>query len=146
VIFAPLIPAREDHLARLGLADLFLDTLPYNAHSTAVDAVCAGLPMVTLAGESFSGRVAASVLRAAGMPELIAQTFADYEGLALRLARDPSMLAAIRTKLANGLDRCALFDTARFTRHLESAFAAMWERHQRGLPPASFAVEPERGP
>ena len=140
LVFAP----RQDlpqHLARHRLADLFLDTLPYNAHTTASDALWAGLPVLTCAGRTFAGRVAASVLNAAGLPELATNSLAEYEALALKLARDPAALAAIKAKLAGSRETSALFDAARFTRGLETALGAMHERHQRGLPPASFAVE-----
>jgi predicted O-linked N-acetylglucosamine transferase (SPINDLY family) len=123
------------------LADLFLDTLPYNGHATACDALWAGIPMVSLMGRSFAGRVGASVLNAAGLPELIANDPADYEALALKLARDATVHAAMKAKLARQRDTSALFDTARFTRHLEAAFLTMWERQQRGEAPASFAVD-----
>jgi len=117
----------EQHLARQQLADLFLDTLPYNAHTTASDALWAGLPLITLPGQSFPARVAASILQAANLVELIVTDLAAYESLALTLARDPAALKAIREKLA---DRSAmpLFDTARFTRNLEAAYLAMLER------------------
>ena len=141
IVFAAHLPAAEDHLARLSLAGLFLDTLPYNAHSTACDALWAGLPVLTCKGESFAGRVGASLLQAAGLPELIAGSLADYEALALNLARDSGALAAIKAKLQQGRTSCALFDTAGFTRHLEAAYIAMWERARHGLPPASFAVD-----
>jgi predicted O-linked N-acetylglucosamine transferase (SPINDLY family) len=140
LVFAPRTPRLEDHLARQRLADLFLDTLPYNAHTTASDALWAGLPLVTCRGERFAGRVAASLLRAAGVPELIAESLADYEALALRLAREPAALAAVKDKLARNRASCPLFDTARFTRHLEAAYAEMWERHRRDQKPAGFAV------
>jgi protein O-GlcNAc transferase len=141
LVFAPRMPPPE-HLARIRLADLFLDTLPYNAHTTASDALWVGLPLVTSPGTTFPGRVAASLLHAAGMPELIAYSLAGYEALALKLARDTDALAAVKAKLAATRDHCTLFDTTRFTRHLESAYVTMWERHEKGLPPASFAVEP----
>jgi predicted O-linked N-acetylglucosamine transferase (SPINDLY family) len=140
IVFAPPIPAPDQHLARLSLADLFLDTLPYNAHTTALDALWAGVPLLTLMGNSFAGRAAASALRAAGLPELIAQTPAGYENMALSLSRDPGALAILRTKLAHARHTSALFDTGRFTRDLEAAFQGMWVRQQRGEPPASFAV------
>jgi predicted O-linked N-acetylglucosamine transferase (SPINDLY family) len=140
IVFAPPVPGHENHLARLSLADLFLDTLPYNAHTTAIDALWAGVPLLTLEGNSFAGRVAASALEAAGLPELIASTADEYEAAALRLARDPEALAALKAKLAQNRLTCPLFDTASFARHLESAFVTMWERQQRGEPPASFAV------
>jgi predicted O-linked N-acetylglucosamine transferase (SPINDLY family) len=140
LVFAPLVPGAEAHLARLSLTDLFLDTLPYNAHTTCIDALWAGVPIVTMLGASFASRVAASALKAAGLPELIAASAAEYEELALALARDASKLSALREKLAASRLTCALFDTDRFTRRLESAFTTMWQRHQQGMPPAGFAV------
>jgi len=131
-------PAR--HLARHRLADLFLDTLPYNAHTTASDALIMGLPIVTCVGGTFAGRVAASLLHAIGMPELVTASHADYEALALKIATDPALLASLRAKLAANRTTHALFDIARITRHLESAYVAMHLRHRRGEPPASFAV------
>ena len=118
----------EKHLARQQLADLFLDTLPYNAHTTASDALWVGLPLITTAGKSFPARVAASLLKSANMPELIAADLAEYEALALKLARDPALLAQIRQKLVSGRDGVALFDTLRFTRNLETAYIAMLNR------------------
>ena len=139
LLFAPFV-ARDKYIARLGLADLFLDTLPYGAHSTASDALAAGLPILTSAGTTFAGRVASSLLQAADMPELITSSLADYETLALRLAREPSMLAATKAKLLKNRDMSALFDPRRFARHLEAAFAAMWERQQRGEKPAHIEI------
>ena len=141
IIFAPRVDDVSDHLARQGQADLFLDTLPYNAHSTACDALWAGLPVVTCLGQTFAGRVAASVLRSVGLPEMIATTVEDYEALALKLARDPSALSAIKVKLARHRDTHPLFDTARFTRHIEAAYITMWQHHRTGEPPRAFAVE-----
>ena len=140
LVFAPR-KKPHDHLARQRLADLFLDTLPYNAHTTASDALWMGLPLVTCPGNIFPARVAASLLKAIGMPELVTASLAEYESLALKLAREPDTLAAIKAKLAANRDSEPMFDTARFARYLESAYATMWERQQRGLPPASFAVE-----
>jgi predicted O-linked N-acetylglucosamine transferase (SPINDLY family) len=117
--------APDKHLARQQLADLFLDTLPYNAHTTASDALWLGLPIVTLPGASFPARVAASILKAAELPELIAPDLDAYEALALALARDPARLNAIRDTLKAGRDRLPLFDTARFTRNLEAAYLGM---------------------
>jgi predicted O-linked N-acetylglucosamine transferase (SPINDLY family) len=125
----------EAHLARHRLADLFLDTLPYNAHTTASDALWAGLPLVTCLGETFPGRVAASLLRAAGLPELVTDTFDDYEALALKLAREPRSLALLKAKLGANRETCPLFDTSRFTRNLEALFASMWERAKAGERP-----------
>jgi predicted O-linked N-acetylglucosamine transferase (SPINDLY family) len=118
----------ELHLARQQLADLFLDTLPYNAHTTASDALWAGLPVVTTPGHSFPARVAASILTAAGLPELIAPNLAAYEALAWELAADPDRLRAIRETLARNRQIAPLFDTARFTRNLEAAYRAMLEQ------------------
>jgi predicted O-linked N-acetylglucosamine transferase (SPINDLY family) len=116
------------HLARQQLADLFLDTLPYNAHTTASDALWAGLPVVTTPGHSFPARVAASILTAAGLPELIAPNLSSYESLALELATHPERLRAIREKLAHNRQTTPLFDTARFTRNLEAAYRTMLEQ------------------
>jgi protein O-GlcNAc transferase len=139
VVFAPHAPP-DEHLARQCLADLFLDTLPYNAHTTASDALWMGLPVVTCTGKAFPGRVASSILLAAGLPELVTHSLADYEGLALRLARDAGAMSALKAKIAGLRRTAALFDTARFTRHLEAAYFEMWQRQQRGAPPESFAV------
>jgi predicted O-linked N-acetylglucosamine transferase (SPINDLY family) len=141
LVFAGRLDLRA-HLARHRLADLFLDTLPYNAHTTASDALWAGLPLVTCRGRAFAGRVAASLLHAVGLPELVTTSLADYEALALRLAGDPALLAAVRAKLAQNLTSCALFDTERFCRHIEAAYARMWDTFMRGEPPQSFAVKP----
>ena len=145
LVFAPLRP-HEEYLARLRLADLCVDTLPYNAHTTACDALWMGVPVVTCRGETFPARVATSLLRAIGLPELVTESLADYEALALALARDPARLAAIKAKLVRNRDTEPLFDTARFTRHLEAAYRAMWERQQAGLPPAGFAVGAMKAP
>jgi predicted O-linked N-acetylglucosamine transferase (SPINDLY family) len=144
LVFASRVASNEDHLARLRHADLFVDTTPYNAHATSCDALWAGVPVLTCAGESFASRVAGSLLSAVGLPELITGSLADYEALALKLARDPALLAALRQKLARNRDNHPLFDTARFTRHMEAAYTVMWERVQRGEPPRSFAVAPIR--
>jgi predicted O-linked N-acetylglucosamine transferase (SPINDLY family) len=145
LIFAPRV-SPGDHLARHVLADLFLDTLPYAAHTTASDALWMGLPLVTCRGTTFAGRVAASLLCAAGLPELVTETLADYERLAFRIARDRDKLREFKQRLAANRDRCALFDTARITRNLESAYAIMRERARRGAPPTSVAVEEPRAP
>jgi protein O-GlcNAc transferase len=141
IVFAPRMPAAEDHLARLSAADLFLDTFPYNAHTTASDALWAGLPVLTYKGESFASSVAASLLHACGLPELVTESLAAYAQEALDLARDTHALSRVKAKLTGNRDLCALFDTARFTRHLERAYVTMWERSQRGDPPAGFGVE-----
>lgn len=132
----------DAHLARHRLADLFLDTLPCNAHTTASDALWTGLPVLTCLGEAFAGRVAASLLHGAGVPELIAGNLPEYQALALRLARDPAQLASLAGKLRQNRDGCALFNTERFARHIEAAYITMCETWQRGEPPASFAVPP----
>jgi predicted O-linked N-acetylglucosamine transferase (SPINDLY family) len=124
------------------LADLFLDTLPFNAHTTASDALWAGLPLLTCRGKSFQGRVAASLLRAIGLPELAADGLEDYEAIAVRLASDPQRFASLRRKLVKHRQNHPLFDTDRFRRHIEAAFAIMWEFLQRGKGPCSFAVTP----
>jgi protein O-GlcNAc transferase len=142
LIFAPRAPELSDHLTRLRQADLFLDTLPYNAHTTACDALWAGVPVVTCAGETFAGRVAASLLRAVGLQELITTSLTDYEALALKLAQDPPFLQAIKAKLARHRDTFPLFDTVRFTGHIEAAYMTMWERYQRAEEPRAFAVAP----
>jgi len=122
LVFAAHAPSDADHLGRHACADLFLDTLPYNAHATAADALFAGLPVLTQRGISFCGRVGASLLAAVRMPELITETAADYEALALALARDPARLAALRAKLAAARYTAPLFDTPRFTRDLEAQY------------------------
>jgi predicted O-linked N-acetylglucosamine transferase (SPINDLY family) len=141
LIFAPRL-AQSEHLARQRLGDLFLDTLPCNAHTTASDALWAGLPVLTCIGTTFAGRVAASLLHAVGLPELIAESLAGYETAAMALAREPQRLAALREKLAKTRAAAPLFDTARYTRHLERAFATMCEQVRRGEKPQDFAVEP----
>ncbi|HEX3350948.1 MAG TPA: nucleotidyltransferase family protein, partial [Acetobacteraceae bacterium] len=140
LVFALRAPI-DGHLARHGLADLFLDTLPTNAHATAADALWVGLPVLTCLGNTFGGRVAASMLRAVELPELVTESLTDYEALALALAHDPARLATIRTKLERNRATTPLFDTARITRDLEAAYTAMWQRQQAGLPPATFCVD-----
>jgi predicted O-linked N-acetylglucosamine transferase (SPINDLY family) len=135
----PMSPAR--YMARLRLADLFLDTLPHNAGATASDALWVGLPLLTCVGNSFAGRTAASALKATGLPELVTNSLTDYEQLARTLARNPPQLAAIRTKLQQHRDTAPFFDAARYTHYLETAYTTMWERSESGLPPAGFAVE-----
>jgi predicted O-linked N-acetylglucosamine transferase (SPINDLY family) len=139
LVFAPLMPMPE-HLARHRAADLFLDTWPYNAHTTASDALWAGLPVLTFPGDAFASRVAASLLYAAGLPELVADTAERYESLAAELATDPGRLAEIRRRLARNRDSAPLFDIRRYATHIEAAFTAMFERNQAGLPPAHHFV------
>jgi len=139
LVFADKV-ASDDHLARHRLADLFLDTLPYNAHTTASDALWAGLPVVTLLGQAFAGRVAASLVTAVGLPELVAHTIEEYEALALRLATTPALLNAYRDRLETNRLAHPLFDVDRFRRHIEQAYLTMWETWQQGAEPRSFAV------
>jgi predicted O-linked N-acetylglucosamine transferase (SPINDLY family) len=134
IVFASRLPL-DEHLARHRVADLFLDTLPYNAHTTASDALWAGLPVLTREGTAFAGRVAASLLHAIGLPELVTHSIEDYEALALRLARDPSLLQGYRNRLATNRLTHPLFDTERFRRHIEAAYLEMWEIWQRGEQP-----------
>ena len=124
------------------MADLFLDTLPYNAHATASDALWMGLPVLTCQGRALAGRVAASLLHAIGLPELVTVTLADYEALALRIATEPALLVAARTKLARNRQTHPLFDIDRFRRHIEAAYTRMWKIFERGEPPQSFSVRP----
>jgi len=131
LIFAPRV-ASKLHLARQANADLFLDTLPYNAHTTASDALWMGVPLVTAKGEGFAGRVAASLLSAIGVPELITDNLADYENLALALAQDPARLAVLKQKLETNQRTAPLFDTTRFTRNLEAAYEKMREAFLAG--------------
>lgn len=139
LVFAPRLEQGE-HLARMRLADLFLDTLPVNAHTTASDALWAGLPVLTCTGNAFPGRVACSLLHAIGLPELVTQNLEQYEALALHLATSPSALQEIRARLADNRISHPLFDTVRFCRHIETAYVHMWERHRRGEAPAAFAI------
>ncbi len=140
LVFAKMAPP-DEHLARHRLADLFLDTLPCNAHTTASDALWAGVPVLTCRGEAFAGRVAASLLTAAGLPELIFGNAVAYEAAALALAHDPVRLAGLKARLENGRTDCALFDTARFTRNIETAYETMWRTHKLGQAPQAFAVD-----
>jgi len=130
-----------DHLARHRYADLFLDTFYYNAHATASDALWAGLPVLTCPGEAFAARVAASLLTAIGLPELIARTRDEYEAMALDLAAHPDRLAAIRRKLADNRTTQPLFDTARYARYLEQAYLRMHDRYRAGLPPDHIVID-----
>jgi protein O-GlcNAc transferase len=141
LVFAPRM-ALDDHLARHRCADLFLDTLPCNAHTTATDALWTGLPVLTCVGTTFAGRVCASLLAAIGLPEMITDSLAAYEDLALTLARDQAALCAAKEKLARNRAGFPLFDADRFRRHFERALVTMFERHQRGEGPAGFSVEP----
>lgn len=141
LVFAPRL-GQADHLGRLRLADLVVDTLPYGAHTTASDALWAGVPVLTCRGEAFPGRVGASVLTAAGLPDLITESLGDYEALALALAGDPKRLAGLRARLAESGATSALFDAARFTRHLESALTTMHRRKLENRASQGFDVAP----
>jgi protein O-GlcNAc transferase len=140
LVFAPHAKL-PDHLARHRLADLFLDTLPYNAHTTANDSLWAGLPILTCPGASFGSRVASSLLIAVGLPELIAGSLEEYEAIALSLTRNPALLSALRMRLSENRLTFPLFNAERFCHHVEAAYVTMWERNQRGETPTSFAVE-----
>ncbi|MGO9993410.1 MAG: tetratricopeptide repeat protein [Steroidobacteraceae bacterium] len=139
LVFAPLLPVAE-HQARIHLADLFLDTLPCNAHTTASDALRAGVPLITVAGSSFAGRVATSLLRGIGVPELSVASLADYERLAIRLARAPVELGALRARVEAARRTGSLFDAAGYCRHLEAAFAEIHARQRRGELPSPLDV------
>jgi len=140
IIFAQRVDLMADHLARYALADIFLDTLPFNAHTTAVDSLKSGIPVLTLIGKSFASRVAASLLNAIGLPELITNTQEEYEALAIELATNPQKLVEIKLKLANNRLTTPLFDTPLFTKNLEAAYLKMHERYLAGLPPECIYV------
>ncbi|MGO9513688.1 MAG: tetratricopeptide repeat protein [Steroidobacteraceae bacterium] len=142
VLFAPRLEAMEDHLARYRLADLFLDTWPYGAHTTAGDALWAGLPMITCAGEGFANRVGASLLASVGLTDLIATSVHQYESLAVALAADRQRLAELKRRLAERRDVAPLFDIRSYTKNLESGYLAILERHHAGLPPEDIHIEP----
>ena len=131
---------KPDHLARLRLADLFLDTHVYNAHTTAADALWAGLPVLTCPGKTFASRVGASLLAAVEMPELITDDLDHYERLAVRLAGDAGELARLRGRLADSRGSCPLFDTPRFVRNLERGYRAVWAIHEAGEKPRAVDV------
>ena len=132
----------SDHLARHSLANLFLDTLPYSAHTTASNALWAGLPVSTQIGSAFAGRVAASLLKAIDLPELITHSPEEYEALAIELALNKEKLRGIQEKLARNRLTKSLFDTPLYTKHLEAAYEAMYNRYQAGLPPDHIEIKP----
>ena len=136
ILYATHLPP-EKHLARLSLADLFLDQLPYNAHTTGSDALWAGVPVVTQTGCTFPGRVGTSLLLAAGLPELVTRSAQEFEALAVWVATQPQALAAIKSRLTR---ECPLFDTDLFRRNIEAAYQRMWEAWQAGQKPAGFAL------
>ena len=139
LVFAEKLP-QPQHLARQRLADLFLDTFKYNAHTTTSDALWIGLPVVTMMGRGFAARVAGSLLSAVEMPELITDSATAYERLALELAQNPSRLTALRQKLADKRDTAPLFDTARYTRHLEAGYQQAYDRFFEGQKPATIIL------
>lgn len=144
LVFAPRIEAMDVHLARYRAADLFLDTVPYGAHATARDALWAGLPVLTCVGSSFAARVAASLLTALGMPELVTSTLEEYASRAVALAHSPEALAELRAKLAHQRALRPVFDTDLYRRHLESAYLSLSSRQRRGEAPAALSVPPIR--
>lgn len=139
IVFAKRMPLQE-HLARHRQANLFLDTLPCNAHTTASDALWTGLPVLTLMGESFASRVAASLLQAIELPELIAATLEEYEALAIEFGTNPQKLDAIKQRLLDKQLSAPLFDTPLFAKHLEAAYTQMMERYWADLPPENLYV------
>ena len=143
LVFATYKPI-EEYLNRIKQADLFIDTLPFNAHVTASDALRMGLPVLTCIGNSFASRVAASVINATNLPELITTTQEQYESLAIELATNPEKLRIIKDKLVDNLPTAPLYDTPLFTRHLESAYLTMYEKYQQGLDPDHIYVEHEK--
>jgi protein O-GlcNAc transferase len=142
LIFAGRVPEMADHLARYRLADLFLDTLYFNAHATASDALWAGLPVLTCRGNTFAGRVAASLLTSLGLSALITTRPEAYEAEALRLARDPALLASLKEKLAANKRTYPAFDIASLTRHLDAAYRTMWQRFRDGAAPDHIRIAP----
>jgi predicted O-linked N-acetylglucosamine transferase (SPINDLY family) len=135
IIFAQRVELMADYLARYSLADLFLDTIPYNAHTTAVDSLKAGTPVLTLMGQSFASRVAASLLNAIELPELVTSTQEEYEALTIELAKNPQKLKAIKQKLFDNRLTTPLFNTPLFAKNLETAYIEMYERYQADLQP-----------
>jgi protein O-GlcNAc transferase len=140
LIFATLLP-KPEHLARFRIADLFLDTYTCNAHTTASDSLWAGVPVLTCSSPGFAGRVAASLLKAAGLPELIAPDRPEYERRAVAFARNPEALRALTHRLRTSNAALPLFDTVRYARDLEKAYETMWARHCVGAAPERFAVD-----
>jgi predicted O-linked N-acetylglucosamine transferase (SPINDLY family) len=141
IVFSDVVPL-EEHLARVPLADLFLDTFPVAAHTTASDTLWAGCPLLTLVGESFISRVAGSLLNDLGLPELIARSFEEYETIAIRCGTDPAFLRDLRERLAARRLSAELFSGRAFARKVEAAYEAMWLRYQRGEPPQAIRVPP----
>jgi predicted O-linked N-acetylglucosamine transferase (SPINDLY family) len=140
IVFAPHVPY-DVHFSRLALADVFVDTWPYNAHTTAADALWAGVPVLTLPGESFASRVAASILAAVGLEALAMGSVEDYEAALVTMATDPEVLPGLRAHLVDNRLQLPLFDTAAYTRRLEAAMTTVWRRWCEGLPPQHVAAE-----
>ena len=140
IIFAKYMPLTADHLARISLADLFLDTFPYNAHSTCSDALYSGLPVITKAGNSFSGRVAASMLNAVGLPELITKTENEYEELALYFSKNRDQLQKIKRKLKENKLKTSLFDTKKYVKNIEEAYKKIYKRNIENLLPETIIL------
>lgn len=139
LIFTGKLPYAE-HLARYALMDVALDTMPFNGGTTTSDALWGCAPVLTCIGETFAGRMTASLLNAIGLPELITQSLGEYESLAVELGTNPEKLAAIQKKLRDNRSMTPLFNTVRFTRNLENAYEKMLARHQEGLPPDHIYV------
>jgi predicted O-linked N-acetylglucosamine transferase (SPINDLY family) len=141
LIYAPRVPTHAAHAARLSLADLFLDTGPYNAHTTASDALGAGVPVITICGKTFAARVATSLLHACGLGQLAVRTSEEYQQLATTLGRTPHLLTDFKTHLSRVRPTAPLFDPVRFCRHLEGAYNEIWARHERGERPSPLWVD-----
>jgi predicted O-linked N-acetylglucosamine transferase (SPINDLY family) len=144
LIFAGARPQTE-HLGRLQNADIILDTLPVNAHTTASDALWAGVPVVTRPGEPFVSRVAASIVTGIGLSELVARDDDDYLRIAKELAQKPEYLADVKRRICEASKTSPLFDSTRYTRNLEALYRVMWKRHTAGLPPAAIDVNGQVG-
>ena len=141
LVYAPNVADKHTHVERIAAADLFLDTFErYGGHSTINEALWAAVPVVTVAGEGFAARVAASLLHAAGVPELAFESVAAYVDAAVRLSRDAQARNALRQRLVTARSTAPLFDTAATVRHIEAAYEAMWARHAAGLPPAAIDI------
>jgi len=141
LIFAPRLAFKEDHLSRMQLADLFLDTLPYNAHTTCSDALQMGVPVLTCIGNSFTSRVAASLLNAVNLPELITKTQDQYESLAIQLSTNSQKFTSIKDKLVNNLSTAPLFNSPMFTQYMELAYIEMYEKYCNGIKPEGINIE-----
>jgi predicted O-linked N-acetylglucosamine transferase (SPINDLY family) len=140
IIFAKRVDF-DAHIERQKFADLFLDTLPYNAHTTASDALWVGVPLITLGGNTFASRVASSLLMAIEMPELIASSLADYEQMAIEIGRSPQKISALKERLVDKIFEAPLFDTDKFVRNLENAFLEIYSRFSKQLPPDHIKVQ-----